>query len=201
MFTPFSSDLNADSPESLALVAAAEALAKVGKGKGLAWGDTQTLEHHVGNLQRLGLLRLGDMRDVKTLGQEFEAAERGDGPMPIICFSQGAEPEAAPCEYVKPATYGEFLDGNPCAKCGKMEALHKAKPAPLPEVAKMDNGFMLARIGHDAGRKLAPVSLEWVALSAEERAEKVAAALAIEKQVKFDCARQAAFDAAAAKVA
>ncbi len=43
-----------------------------------------------------------------------------------------------PCPYVRPVTYGEYLNGNPCARCGESEVDHRPPPAPVQHASQRD---------------------------------------------------------------
>lgn len=59
------------------------------------------------------------------------------------------------CKYERPKTYGQFLDGNPCAGCGRSEAAHlTAYRVPLAgEGYLVVHAHHAASAGDIAGRK------------------------------------------------
>lgn len=56
------------------------------------------------------------------------------------------------CDYVKPETYGKFLNGNPCAACGKSEADHLTAYVVALEPARGQDGYLVvyAHMAEDA---------------------------------------------------
>jgi hypothetical protein len=68
------------------------------------------------------------------------------------------------CQYERPATYGQYANGNPCAGCGRPEAAHlTAYRVPLAEgMYLVVHAHSVANAGDIAGRKgyaaVAPIS-------------------------------------------